>query len=76
MYCNEIGDEGAKEFAIALKSNKVGLKKSLLFAKIVDSFVAKALQLLDIGSNNIGNQGAQDLAQMLSENTVRQKYSL
>ena len=47
-----------------------------MVVELIDSSGIKALTLLDIGGNNIGKEGAQNLAEMLGENMVRQKDTL
>jgi Ran GTPase-activating protein (RanGAP) involved in mRNA processing and transport len=71
LYLNEIGAEGARHLADALKINTV---RSFFYPFITSasfSFKIQALTTLNLVDNNIGNQGAQYLANALEINRVR-----
>jgi len=87
IYKNNIGPEGIKLLADALKKNNTTLEELYLFennigdegAKYIAEMltVNKTLQIIGLSSNNIGDQGAQSLATSLLENTgIRKVYLL
>jgi Ran GTPase-activating protein (RanGAP) involved in mRNA processing and transport len=73
LWCNNIGNEGARYFANALKQNQVTTVTS---HTIIQSYFIQTLTILNLDRNEIGDQGAQHLADALKQNQVTSSTSL
>jgi Ran GTPase-activating protein (RanGAP) involved in mRNA processing and transport len=69
LYSNQIGDQGVKHLADALKSNQVN--EHVFQTYLIKYFLfLKTLSVLALGNNKIGDEGAKYLAEALQNNTV------
>ena len=68
---NQLGAEGARHIACALRKNTVRIVLFFLFFNVIDILLIQTLKELFLNNNSIGNVGAEYMADTLKENTVR-----